>query len=56
MFLKGSQLCENDLERGRDGLERHIKELLQSSAREMTKEVWTGVRTVKTLICDIFGR
>lgn len=28
MFLKGSQLCENDLERGRDGLERHIKELL----------------------------
>lgn len=56
MFLKGSQLCENDLERGRDGLKRHIKELLQSSAREMTTDVWTGVRMVKRLICDIFGR
>lgn len=56
MFLKGSQLCENDLERGREGLERHIKELWQSSGGEMTTEVWTGVRTVKGLICDVFGR
>lgn len=56
MFLKGSRLCENDLERGRDGLERHIKELWQSSGGEMTAEVWAGVRTVKEPICDVLGR
>lgn len=44
---------------GKDGLERHIKGLLESSRREMTV-VWTRVRTEEKetsgLVCDIFWR
>ena len=40
-------------------MERHIKELLQSSRGERTV-VWTGVRMVEMersgLICDVFRR
>lgn len=45
MFLKGSQQCENDLGRGKEGLDRHIEEPLQSSRRDSTV-VWTRVRSV----------